>query len=295
MNGKLNPRIVIASLAGLLLVFGAFYLSPYGQETRLPDPRVEVVAGPAPEREFIDVRDENGDGVADWKETLSPKAPWLTDRQTSTSTATTTERTHTQTVAIDMLQRMLQSGMRGGTGDAETVLDRSNDYVYMLATDKLYAGRDVRTSPDTGTAALRAYGNAFAEITFANSVQKELEDEVVILDRAVNARDPAALADLALIAESYEGMTHDLLAIPVPQTLVAEHLDLINTLNAIAIDIRGFEKVFEDPLLALARIQRYEDDALGLYQAISNLYLAIDAAGVVWTDADAAGRLIEIK
>ncbi len=286
MFGKLNPKIVAASVFGLLLVGSAFWLSPE-REVATPDPRFEVVAGPAPERSFIAVSDEDGDGIADWKHTL-PELPDESDTVSATST-------HTATVAVDMLEQLMQSNMKFGAADPNIVAGYAESYVSTLAADTLYTEADIVTNPNTDTAAHRTYGNLVAEITFANAVTKQVDDEVTLLDRVVASKDSEAIGDLALIAASYEGITNDLLEAPVPVSLIEEHLDLINAANALAVDVHAFTSVETDPLYALVRIRRYREDALGLYQAISNLYLAIDAAGVTWTDSDSASKFIKVE
>jgi hypothetical protein len=290
MNGRINPRILIASVVGVLLVGTAFFFSPY-HHPRSADPRLEVVAGPAPERNFIEITDKNGDGVADWRETI-PAVPQLSDSD-ATSTASTT-RTHTAEAAIGLLEHMMTENMNGAA-NPQLALARTTAYIQGLAMDDLYTAADIHTSGDNSTDAFRAYGNAVAQITFDNSVPAETKDEVTALQDAMESNDPSALEDLAVTEASYAGVVHDLVALTVPSSLSKQHLDLINTMNALAVDVDGFGQAFSDPLYALVRIKRYPDDVRGLYAAVSNLYLAIDAAGVTFTDADVASRFVRIE
>lgn len=285
MKSGVSPRILIASGVGLVLVLGAYFISLTPTNT-LPDSRRTVVAGPAPQREFIEVADHDNDGTADWKQTLPESADWLT-RDDVASTTATAAITHTEAIAIQTLQRMMNANMYPAFGDSsETIAEDTHAYVAALATDDLYTEDDIVILSDASETTLRTYGNTIAEITYANSIEKEIETETTILNKAVSEQNPQALADLDLIATSYEGMRDDTIKTPVPRTYVKEHLDLINTYNALAIDVRAMEQVFTDPLYALIRIQRYEDDTLGFYTAVKNLFLKFEADGITWSEDD---------
>lgn len=296
MRSTISPRILVAATVGLVMVVGAYFITSQPANTA-PDPRETAVVGPAPERDFITIDDEDGNGIADWKQTLPERPEWLTERAVATSTEEVehASSTHTEVLAQSMLRRMLSNNMLDGFGDSpEEITERSAEYIQMLATDPLYLEGDIVIDNDTSADALRAYGNRVAEITFDNAVAKPVENELDILDTAVQLQSEAALGDLELIAASYEGMVADMLATPVPRTYVTEHLDLINTYNAVAVDIRGMQQTFTDPIYALVRIQRYGDDVYGIYQAISNLYLKLDEDGIEWGDDDIASQFIRI-
>jgi hypothetical protein len=62
------------------------------------------------------------------------------------------------------------------------------------------------------------------------------------------------------------------LEIPAPAFAVKQHLDLINTYHALHQSISSMALSGEDPALALIRIKRYQDDALGLSIALENMY-----------------------
>lgn len=287
---NINFRIVGASVVGILLVGGAFVLAEKNQEYVDPDPRLGVVAGPAPERSFIETEDKNGDGVADWRE---PFATLDTDRVIATGTASTTE---TGRIAIDTIASLMNARMEGGIAiSPEDIVERANFAVAQLAMDTLYTKADIVVSPQTSTAVLHAYGNRVAQITFDNAVEGEVRNEIDILKDVTEGRNAEALEEFTPIIEGYEGMVNDMLATPVPQAYVKEHLDLVNTYNAILQDIKGFKLANDDPLVALARVKRYNDDTRGLFQAIVNLYTKLHEDGITWTEYDVVLQLIDIE
>ncbi|MEX0930995.1 MAG: hypothetical protein WDZ68_01740 [Candidatus Paceibacterota bacterium] len=291
---NMNPRIFIASFIGILFVCGAFVLSSK-QTVAAPDPRINAVTGPAPERDYIPVTDADGDGVADWKQILPKESHWLATRDTIGTTTATTTHTHTELFAKKTLEQIMNMRMNAGFGNTTSpLMDYSREYINSLATDKLFNKRDVLITQDTSNAALRAYGNSVAKITIENSVEQDIESELSILHKATETQNPDALADLRIIVNAYQSIVDDMLATPVPRTYVQEHLDLINTYNAILIDIRAMQQLFDDPLYTLVRTNRYEGDGKGLYQAISNLYLKLHEDAIRWSDGDAVSKFIKV-
>lgn len=290
---NINPRIVIASCLGLFFVFGAFVLS--SDETYAePDPRLTAVTGPAPEREYIPVQDTDGDGTADWKKLLPRATNWLTASTTGTTTAATS--THTELFAKQTLEQLMNAGIYGAYGNnTDTILAYSNEFINKLAVDELYTESDIIVSQNTSETALRAYGNRVAGITIENSVDREIESELSILNQATQTQDPESLADLMIIAAAYEQIVYDMLATQVPYTYTKEHLDLINTYNAILVDIRAMQQVFTDPLYALVRVKRYEEDGKGLFQAVTNLYVKLHQDGIRWGEHDTASKFIRVN
>lgn len=295
MNVSMNPRIIIAVVVGILLIGGAFWLS----ETRAqptPDPRREAVTAPAPERDYITIADEDGDGIADWKQTVPKKPAWLT-KQISTTTASTTatSSSHTEAFAVRTLKEMMQSNMYGEFGgNTESIINDSNAYINELATDELYTEADISVTNDQSDATLRVYGNRIATIALNNGVEKDIENELSILHSAMQTQDAEALADLQLIEHSYENMVAAMLATPVPAGYTDVHLNLVNAYEALRVDVVAMQHVFDDPLYALVRLQRYEEDGQGLYQAISDVYLQLHDDGVRWSEDDIASDFIRI-
>lgn len=292
MRTDVSPRILTALAIGLSMVAVALFVSTRPVDPR-PDPRQTAVVGPAPERPFIEVVDVDQNGVADWKQTL-PEAPdWLTRDEAASSTDIIAE-THTEAVAVQMLQRMMSANMLGEFGsNTDEIAAQSGEYLASLATDELYDESDIAITSDVSIAAVRAYGTRIAEINLTHAVP-DGGGELSILDRAIRSQDAATLNDLTPIVESYENIITDMLAAPVPSTYRQEHLDLVNAYNAVLTDIRAMQQLFIDPIYTLVRVQRYEDDATAIYVAISNIYLKMDRAGITWSASDTVSQFIRV-
>ena len=72
--------------------------------------------------------------------------------------------------------------------------------------------------------------------------------------------------------------------------------NLANALNAIREDINGMQKVDEDALYTFVRVKRYQDDVLGLSNAITQLFNTLYFTdGVRFNSDDATLKLMQFE
>lgn len=275
---NVNPRIIAASLVGLGLVGGAYWLSLY----RSPASTSVSSSKEPAARTFIKVADQDNDGLPDWQNTLNIPTIRLD--------ATSSEMTKTAALTAELAART--SGT--DTASGAILADIGSDLA-QAARDEQYTSRDISVTADNSATALRLYGNQVAAIALNNAPPRGTEDELTILNRALVRNDPAIVAELKPTIDSYNGMIEDMLQVNVPSTMVREHLALLNVYQALENDIAAFELVFTDALPAMVRFRRYQADAEALYVALNMLYLKLDKNGITWTDADVASRLIKIE
>ena len=83
-------------------------------------------------------------------------------------------------------------------------------------------------------------------------------------------------------------MRDETLATPVPDEFAKQHLDLINVYQALYTSLTDMQLAFADPVVALLRIQRYQDDATGLANAFTNMYLAMEPHAALFSANDPA-------
>lgn len=279
---KINPRIIVSTAIGLLLVGSSLimvYLKPEVENAS------QDVSG-QPTRTFIAVDDMNDDGIPDWQDTLNISTIYIDEETSTTSVMTKTASLAAELATLSLPENNLT--------DNSTLQDLS---VRLAAEsiDEQYGRSDIRVTNNNDTDNLRRYGNRVAEITFEYAPPAGTENEMIILNRAMSMNDPSAIEELQPIINSYEGMVSAMLVTEVPSNLVREHLSLINVYNAILNDLRAFHKVFEDALPAMTRLRRYQADTEALYLAISNLYLKLDQNGIKWTPSDIASSFIKIE
>jgi hypothetical protein len=93
---------------------------------------------------------------------------------------------------------------------------------------------------------------------------------------------------LKTIAKFYLNTRNSTTEIPVPRILVKEHLDLLNVYNAVYFGVDAMSKAENDPMLALVRTKRYQDDIDGLALALQNMYRSIEPYAAAFDRNDSA-------
>ena len=272
MERNFNPRVIGACLVGFALVAGAYVLSNFGQSNWQTQPAAVVVSQP---RVAIEVLDENDNGIEDWRDEFVTTAPIIIEQGESTYKA---PETLTGQLGIDFIEDLIRSKTAGPFGRSqEEVVGRAVDTLTGQAAYDLYDVPDITVLTQWEDADLLSYANTVA-LTITNNNIDNGRGEIDILSDALKDITPnqVYLDELNSIAKAYENMRDTALSIPVPAIAVKQHLDLINTFNALHESIGAMVTAAQDPALALVRIKRYQDDALGLQIALENMYLILE-------------------
>lgn len=275
-----NLRTILALVFGAALVAGAFLLRPEmnaGIGNSIENGSLTV-------REFIPVKDSDRNGIPDWQEIFAVSTINLEDL---TSTGSTTYTGHLITSLADYLSEEGSS--------ASEALSLIGMELAAASTDTQYTNADIIVSEDNSETALRSYGNAVAAIALGYPLPPGTKNELAIMEEYSMNDDPEVLSGLDPIIETYSAMRNDMLELPVPSSMVREHLSLTNVYNALFVDITAFSRIEEDALPTTLRYKRYPADAAALKKAISNLYLKLHQNGIQWSDEDTASRFIEIN
>lgn len=283
----MKPRIIGAFLVGAGLVGAAFFYAPGINHSANADASVGVVVATAPSRTYVPITDTNDDGVPDWEEAFRSTAePLITVEDL---TATFTPDTLTEQAGIQLFEQAIRARMAGPFGASdEEIVNASFAQIAEKAEDYIYSEKDITIDDTTyvDSAYARSYFNSVAAILLQDT--EPTKNEMALLSDALNTNDPAFLDKMAINEAGYKRMRDAMLAITVPREYTKLHLDLTNTYNALYEDIKGMRMVYDDPLYALLRVKRYEDDATGLYFAFRNYDNAIQNASFVVTPDDAA-------
>ncbi len=279
---KIHPRVLIALIAGLTIMVGSFWLSSQKEPTiTLEESTVTTIP-----RNFIQVTDSNNDQVPDWQEALAKNTINLSEESAGTN--------YTKELVTDFAVASLAQNSSTGFNTGATLLSASQK-LQSLIIDKQYTENDINVISSNSAANLRQYGNEVAEIALSYTSAKDSPNELAILSTSLTANVPEQIIKLDPIIEAYAGMRDKMLVLPVPDSLIKEHLSLINVYQAMYSDITAFRKVFEDSLPTMIRLRRFEADRQALYTAITNLYLKLDQLGIQWSSSDTASRLIKVE
>ncbi len=228
----------------------------------------------SPIRTQIEVFDVNEDGVQDWQEEFVSATPVIfnsTEEYIPPSTLT-------DQLGVTYFQNSLSAKTYGSFGHSqnEIIKDTINGAVLNAATDKLYSLKDIKVTEVVSGPTVRNYANSMASALINNNDPTAKNEQEVLRSIASKGNlNEDDLNNLKKLEKVYEKTIADSLKATVPKSLVKEHLDVLNTYQAIYADISGFTQLENDPLVALMRLKRYEDDSLGLNLAIKNIYYAI--------------------
>lgn len=280
-----QKRIAGAFLVGALLVAVAFVMSRTTNADTLQEGKLIAAIV---EREHIDVDDTNGDGVPNWQDSLVNGEPIILPTASSTYTP---PETVTGKFAISFFENLLRSKTQGAFGDTHQELAaEATKRLESQAIDELFTREDITVFPSDDPQSIHAYANHIATILLAHP--NTGDNEALILQDALRYEDDTILEKLDPIALSYTTMVKKMLEAPVPDSYIQKHLDLLNSLNAIREDVRGMQKIKTDALYTLLRMKRYEDDVLGLTNALSNLFTELSSQErVIWSKDEPASKL----
>ena len=271
MERNLNPRVIGACLVGFAMVAGAYVLSTFGESNFKTQQAAVIVAQP---RVAIAVTDENDNGIEDWRDEFITTQPLVVEPIESTYETPTTL---TGQLGVDFMEDYIRSKSYGPFGRDQTqVVEDAVDILTTESAYRLYDTPDITILPTPADADVVTYANTIA-LAITNNDPGGTESELDILNRILKTpeADPAETAKIAAIADAYANMRDQTLATPAPAFFVKQHLDLINSYHALYEGITAMAMANEDPALALVRLKRYQDDALGLQIALQNMYTSL--------------------
>lgn len=284
-----SREMLVALIVGAVIISGSLYVS--ASNTNIEG---EVTAQPAPEKQYIKPVDSDGDGIDDWAEEL------LADRAVISAQLNPDEpyaapSTLTEKFSVSFFQQYLYAkGLGDFSYDRDELVAKATEVLKREATDRVYDYNDIILSERDDISAIHAYGNRMAEIVL-NYSNPPGDDEVSIVQKAMNQNDPERLAELDPIIESYKNYLEQTLITPAPPSLKREHVDIINVYNAILNDLMAMRQTFDDPLLGLLRLKRYNEDVEGLAYVAFNLELSLRKFGVTYKDDEPAAMFSQLS
>lgn len=99
------------------------------------------------------------------------------------------------------------------------------------------------------------YAGAIEGILYTNDVPEGENEPFLLMEALIQNDDESARSKLEILADSYESITEDLLAVRVPPQFTSQHLALV----------RSFDELHK----ATRSVTSYEDDPLGVMGALS--------------------------
>jgi hypothetical protein len=278
----MNQKVLGAFMVGIGLVAASYTYVNFGKP-RSAYPAITQEA--APIRSAIAVTDNDNNGIEDWRDTFTTAEPVVIGEVSASYTPPTTV---TGRLGISLFEEFVRAKNYGpfGRTQEEVVTDAVNE----LARDTeqvIYGLRDVTVMNTWTDTDVKNYGNVMGGSILQN-VKGEAGNELEILTDILTNKQSNRSEELAVIAGFYKTMRDQALATPVPRKFLKEHLDLINVYEALYRDISAMQYSLSDPAIALLRVRRYQDDALGLQLALQNMYTALEPHAALFVASDPA-------
>tara|TARA_B100000508_G_scaffold60333_2_gene47447 strand:+ start:5382 stop:6314 length:933 start_codon:yes stop_codon:yes gene_type:complete len=279
---KNNTGIISALIVGVAIISSAFLLT---KETPVHLAERAVASPSSALRDQVIEKDSDGDGLLDWEETLWGTDPFTIDTdgdgildgefvQNRKKDKTPEEIVNFEELSFtSQFSRTFFAEYLQYQSDGELSEQEKNSLIARLANSveadlpAAFALSSVKTVALTDES-LADYFTGIA-ILVADATPKDVtESELVLLESALNANDPALLSDVEKIAKGYESLAGELAQLKAPENLRANHSALITSVSRLGAIIHAFAATFEDAVYALAVLPEYEVEVERLVKAL---------------------------
>lgn len=150
---------------------------------------------------------------------------------------------------------------------------------------KVFTTQDIVVNQNNSSAAYKTYGNTLGTVLIKNQPPSNL-NELAIFQKAVNSNNPNDLTNLAIIEKAYSGIVNGFDKVPVPSQVVPLDLTLLNDLSQLLNSIQGMQKLFTDPITAIAAVQNYGGAADAVQNDLSAVNLFFAKQGITFSHSE---------
>lgn len=229
--------------------------------------------------------DSDGDGTSDGDEVKADRDPLKKGPEDSLDGKTVptaqANMTPTKTLARDILiahYKLTQDGIDDPEYTIESVLNKNKPALIAVQYESSQFEKRAENP-----ASVNAYGTELA--TMLNkylSPDQKNELEILALATEENKEEYVA-SELKKRGLNYKTMAESMLKIKVPENGLGIHTALANTLSTMATLTDAMSKIFDDPVTALAGLEKYPETGLLLSRNLANLTLYLQSKGTQFT------------
>lgn len=213
-----------------------------------------------------------------------PAAPDENSIDALKQSAATSNLTETlgRTLLINLTNAQSQ-GMGGDTPTQNSIITDALNQIALPSPNIIYTANDLSTVADSANS-FRNYGDAVVSV-LQKHPSASVGETLTIISAEING-DPSKLPQLELIAKEYRALAKDLAATPVPQSLAANHLQIMNDFEQMGETYPAMEAIQKDPaqgLLGLQQFNALQSDAQNMF---INVAQAFNKNGILFNKKD---------
>ena len=250
------------------------------------------------------IKDTDGDGVADWEESLwgtdpnkiatfdnIPDKEYIKNKRDALklpgdSGVDNTGLSETEKFAQQFFAS-LAALKQSGQFDSNTIKNMSTTLGENIANPTIidaYSQNNIKISSDDSTQNQENYyikaGNLFE--TYKNKgVGDELDSVSTIAAIGSSGSNPDLENKLNNIANYYQEYAQKMLTISVPESLSSYHLRIINDSNNTGISVRNMAKISIDPIIGLSGVAQYQKYSEDLIKSVTDLEAVLTTNGII--------------
>jgi hypothetical protein len=129
------------------------------------------------------------------------------------------------------------------------------------------------------TATVLGYAAAIEQVFRSDDVTSGSAEPVPLMQGFLQNNDTKAQAQLVVLGASYTKITKDLIQVPVPPALAAQHLALVQSFDTLARSTNAVNNYSKDPLAVLGSLSLYVPTSQTIVTTFQSLAQAIIASG----------------
>ncbi len=211
----------------------------------------------------------------DWQELLNR----VGETQNSTNTA---PLSNSDVISREIFAQFVYTKQQGKNITPEQAKLIANDLIkYADSIDvplKQYTPADIKVVKNPTQNDIVTYRNQLNSIVF--SEKQEIGNELVIMQEAVVDNNLENMSKLKGISDFYNKIAFQLLAVSAPAPIAQEHLDIVNLYLRIAKDVKSFDKLKNDPIIAAKNFGDYSNADLALFKTFQKIMVYFESQGV---------------
>lgn len=150
-----------------------------------------------------------------------------------------------------------QNGGQVTESDANQIAQNTVSASDLSIQAKVYTTKDINIKP-TNTQNILNYFSGIDK-SFTNNSIIFKESELDILNQAVVSGKQSDIDKLDPIIAGYKKILNGLLKIPVPSEATGLHLELLNSISVVTVDIESMKSTITDPVKGLVSIKQFQE------------------------------------